>query len=94
MIEVGLTNLQNAYYKGIYGENRMLLSKFGTNSIKTSQLNNIDIQLRKCCNHLFLLKGVEEELTKDCKNEEDIFKKLLESSGKLMLLNKFIDKFR
>jgi hypothetical protein len=43
---------------------------------------------------LFLLKGVEEELTKDCKNEEDLYKKLLESSGKLMLLNKFIEKFR
>ena len=94
VIEVGLTNLQNAYYKGIYGENRMILSRFGTNSIKTSQLNNIDIQLRKCCNHLFLLKGVEEELTKDCKNEKDLYNKLLESSGKLMLLNKFIDKFR
>lgn len=43
VIEVGLTTLQNAYYKGIYGENRMVLAKFGTNSIKTSQLNNIDI---------------------------------------------------
>ena len=71
-----------------------MLAKFGTNSIKTSQLNNIDVQLRKCCNHLFLLKGVEEELTRDCKNEEDLYKKLLESSGKLMLLDKFIEKFK
>jgi hypothetical protein len=43
VIDVGLTSLQNTYYKGIYGENRMLLAKFGTNSIKSSQLNNIDI---------------------------------------------------
>jgi len=50
--------------------------------------------LRKCCNHLYLLKGVEEELTRDCKNEEDLYKKLLESSGKLMLLDKFIEKFK
>lgn len=36
VIEVGLTTLQSTYYKGIYGENRMMLAKFGTNSIKTS----------------------------------------------------------
>lgn len=94
VVEVGLTNLQNTYYKGIYGENRMVLAKFGTNSIKSSQLNNMDVQLRKCCNHLFLLKGVEEELTRDCKSEEDVYNKLLESSGKLMLLDKFIEKFK
>ena len=50
--------------------------------------------MRKCCNHLFLLKGVEEELTRECKNDTDIFAKLLESSGKLMLLDKFIEKFK
>ena len=94
VVEVGLTSLQNTYYKGIYGDNRMVLAKFGTNSIKTSQLNSMDVQLRKCCNHLFLLKGVEEELTKNCRTEEDIYNRLLESSGKLMLLDKFIEKFK
>lgn len=41
-----------------------------------------------------MLKGVEEELTKDCKNEADLYAKMLESSGKLVLLDKFIDKYR
>ena len=41
-----------------------------------------------------MLKGVEEELTRDCKDEHDIYAKLLESSGKLMLLDKFIEKFK
>jgi chromodomain-helicase-DNA-binding protein 7 len=50
--------------------------------------------LRKCCNHLFLLKGVEEELTRDVVTDEDLEKKLMDGSGKLILLNKFIDKFR
>jgi len=94
VVEVGLTSLQNTYYKGIYGENRMVLAKVGTNSIKISQLNNMDVQLRKCCNHLFLLKGVEEELTRECRSDEDILNVLLESSGKLMLLDKFIEKFK
>lgn len=54
----------------------------------------MDVQLRKCCNHLFLLKGVEEELTRECRSDEDLLNVLLESSGKLMLLDKFIEKFR
>jgi chromodomain-helicase-DNA-binding protein 7 len=37
---------------------------------------------------------VEEELTKDCRSDEDLYTKLLESSGKLMLLDKFIEKFK
>jgi len=94
VIEVGLTTLQNTYYKGIYGENRSVLAKFGSNSVKTSQLNNMDVQLRKCCNHLFLLKGVEEELIKDCVTDSDRYNKILEGSGKMMLLEKFINKFK
>lgn len=43
---------------------------------------------------MFLLKGVEEELIKDCKTEISIYDKILESSGKLLLLDKFIEKFR
>ena len=52
------------------------------------------MQLRKCCNHLFLLKGVEEEICKDCVDDTQYFDKLLESSGKLVLLDKFIEKFK
>jgi chromodomain-helicase-DNA-binding protein 7 len=52
------------------------------------------MQLRKCCNHLFLLKGVEEELCKDCPTDHAYLKKLMDSSGKMILLEKFIKKFR
>jgi SNF2 family DNA or RNA helicase len=52
-------------------------------SAKNINLNNIDMQLRKCCNHLYLLKGAEEEITKNCRTDEDYFQKTLESSGKL-----------
>jgi chromodomain-helicase-DNA-binding protein 7 len=41
-----------------------------------------------------LLKGVEEELVKDCKDELAIYDKILQSSGKLLLLDKFIEKFK
>ena len=52
------------------------------------------MQLRKCCNRLYLLKGVEEDLTKKCRTEADLQRSMLESSGKLQLLDKFIDKYR
>jgi chromodomain-helicase-DNA-binding protein 7 len=94
VIDVGLTSLQQTYYKGIYGENLSLLASIGNSSVKTSQFNNIDIQLRKCCNHLYLLKGIEEELVKDCKTDADFLNKMLESSGKLILLDKFIEKYK
>ncbi len=61
---------------------------------KTFNFNNIDIQLRKCCNHLFLLKGVEEELTKGCRTEQELYRKMLDGSGKMILLDKFIDKYK
>lgn len=52
------------------------------------------MQLRKCCNHIFLLKGVEEELSKDCKSDEQFLAKMMEGSGKLVLLDKFIEKYK
>lgn len=94
VVEVGLTKLQTVYYKGIYGENKYMLSKLGSNSAKAIHLNNMDIQLRKCCNHLYLLKGVEEELEGKCTTDHEYYQSLLDSSGKLILLDKFIQKFK
>ena len=54
----------------------------------------MDIQLRKCCNHLFLLKGVEDEILREAITDEQYYQKIIDSSGKLILLNKFIDKFK
>jgi chromodomain-helicase-DNA-binding protein 7 len=71
-----------------------MLASLGSSSAKTCQFNNIDIQLRKCCNHLFLLKGVQEELEKGLKTDEEFYKRLLEGSGKLVLLDKFIEKYK
>ena len=52
------------------------------------------MQLRKCCNHLYLLKGVEDEITKHYTSEEELQRKRIASSGKLQLLDKFIEKYR
>jgi chromodomain-helicase-DNA-binding protein 7 len=71
-----------------------MLATLGSSGSKSFSFNNIDMQLRKCCNHLFLLKGVEEELTKHCHTEDELFKKMLDASGKMILLDKFIDKYK
>lgn len=71
-----------------------MLATLGSGSVKTFNFNNIDMQLRKCCNHLYLLKGVEEDLTKKCRTENDLSRSMLDCSGKLILLDKFIDKYK
>ena len=93
VVDIGLTEVQKQYYKGIYGENLGMLASLTASGIKTFNFNNIDIQLRKCCNHLYLLKGVEEELTSKLKTEKDVYNSILQSSGKMILLDKFIDKY-
>ena len=56
-------------------------------------LNNVTMQLRKCCNHPFLLNGVENKMRDDAtlssKSEADI---LSSTSGKLMFLDKLLPK--
>ena len=56
-------------------------------------LNNLAIQLRKCCNHPFLLWGVEEEIhDQEAKSSENVSGDdfLAKASGKVVLLDKFL----
>ena len=55
-----------------------------------AQLVNITIELRKCCNHPFMIRGVEEKETGG--NKDLYFKLLVEGSGKMILLNKLLGK--
>merc|ERR1719232_1952015 len=58
IVEVELTILQKQYYRALYEKNMQFLHR---NKKKNNVpiLNNLAMQLRKCCNHPFLLKGVE-----------------------------------
>jgi chromodomain-helicase-DNA-binding protein 7 len=51
------------------------------------------MQLRKCCNHPFLIKDMFNDLTRNCVDEKEYFTALNESSGKMILLDKLLDKF-
>jgi len=67
----------------------MLQKNFSTLATTTS-LNNLEMQLRKCCNHPFLIREIETELCMFVKTEDERYKKLIETSGKMILLDKLI----
>ena len=43
VIDVGLTNLQKIYYKGIYSKNRAVLASFGNAAVNAASLNNMEM---------------------------------------------------
>jgi chromodomain-helicase-DNA-binding protein 7 len=89
IIDVELTNLQKTYYRAIYERNRNFLCR-GT---ATPQLTNMEMQLRKCCNHPYMIKGVLQSLGVSLTEEEKL-RKMIESSGKMVLLDKLLPKLK
>ena len=57
-------------------------------------LMNIMMELRKCCNHPFLIRGMEQRIKEllDAHTAEAVNKQLVQSSGKLILLDKLLHK--
>jgi len=64
ILEVTLTPIQKTYYKAIYERNTSFLFK-GSKPSNAPSLMNIMMELRKCCNHPFLIRGVEERIIAD-----------------------------
>jgi len=58
VIDVELTSIQKQYYRAIFEHNHAFLS-MGSSKSAAPKLMNIQMELRKCCNHPFLLDGVE-----------------------------------
>lgn len=63
LIHVPLTTLQKKYYRAVYEKNAGILNRLtrkrGSENNRVI-LNNIPMQLRKICNHPYLINGVEE----------------------------------
>lgn len=98
IIEVELTVLQKQYYRAIYERNVAFLIRGGRRADGPS-LMNVMMELRKCCNHPFLIKGVEQREMERLEKQEDITtdqkdaqirELLVTSSGKLILLDKLL----
>ena len=56
IIEVELTNSQKKYYRAILERNFAFLAK-GNTSANVPNLVNTMMELRKCCNHPYLITG-------------------------------------
>ncbi|VDL18606.1 unnamed protein product [Hymenolepis diminuta] len=105
IIEVELTNLQKKYYRAIMERNFNFLCK-GTTGSNMPNLINVMMELRKCCNHPFLIKGAEEAIlaeqrsqaeedpSKPYNEEQQMFNAMLNASGKLVLIHKLLPKLK
>ena len=48
------------------------------------------MQLRKCCNHPYLLAGVEDEMNEELNNDEARMEHMINCSGKMLYLDKLL----
>ncbi|XP_072837689.2 chromodomain-helicase-DNA-binding protein 2 isoform X2 [Pogona vitticeps] len=89
ILRVEMSALQKQYYKWILTRNYKALSK-GTRG-STSGFLNIVMELKKCCNHCYLIKTPEEN---ERENSQELLQSLIRSSGKLILLDKLLSRLR
>ncbi|XP_064422060.1 chromodomain-helicase-DNA-binding protein 2 isoform X2 [Latimeria chalumnae] len=89
ILRVEMSALQKQYYKWILTRNYKALSK-GTRG-STSGFLNIVMELKKCCNHCYLIK-LPDENEKESRQEN--LMTLIKCSGKLILLDKLLMRLR
>uniref|UniRef100_A0A8C5Q8R6 Chromodomain helicase DNA binding protein 6 n=1 Tax=Leptobrachium leishanense TaxID=445787 RepID=A0A8C5Q8R6_9ANUR len=97
IIEVELTNIQKKYYRAILEKNFTFLAK-GANQHNMPNLINTMMELRKCCNHPYLINGAEEKILEDFRktHSPDAFdfqlQAMIQAAGKLVLIDKLLPK--
>ncbi|CAM0883924.1 unnamed protein product [Alopecurus aequalis] len=87
-VPCALTDSQRDLYINILEKNYSKLNSVIQGGKRIS-LNNILMQLRKCCNHPYLFPGQERE-----HHAADVFPSLVSASGKLQLLHKLLPKLK
>ncbi|KAM3600085.1 uncharacterized protein V6R79_017148 [Siganus canaliculatus] len=85
ILRVEMSAIQKQYYKWILTRNYKALSK-GTKG-STSGFLNIMMELKKCCNHCYLIKPPEDN---EFPTRAECLQQLIRSSGKLVLLDKLL----
>ncbi|KAL0833750.1 hypothetical protein Bca101_085639 [Brassica carinata] len=84
ILRVDLSSKQKIIYKAIMTRNYKILAKRG------AKISNVLMELRKACLHPYMVEGVESQI----KDENEALKELLESSGKLQLLDQMMVKLK
>ena len=91
VVEVELTVMQKKYYRAILDKNFGVLKKGQKAGSNLGSLMNIVMELRKCCNHPYLINGVESEENVDIEEDSEEERNLLiNASGKLILMDKLL----
>ena len=102
IVEVELTRVQKKFYRAFLHENAGTLLNQITGGALNS-LQNLMMQLRKVCNHPYLIEGGEESILEEKKNDPAYkgldqndfeLKAMVESSGKLVFVDKLLPKLR
>ncbi|EFC50563.1 chromodomain helicase DNA binding protein [Naegleria gruberi] len=93
VVEVVPTSIQKAYEQAIFKRNREFLMKGVSKSQNVPKLNNVLMELRKVCNHPFLISGAEENITRGMSDVE-VNEALIKSSSKMILVDKLLRKLR
>ncbi|XP_023688336.2 chromodomain-helicase-DNA-binding protein 8 isoform X1 [Paramormyrops kingsleyae] len=100
IIEVELTDVQKKYYRAILERNFSFLSLGATQNSNVPNLLNTMMELRKCCNHPYLITGAEEKIVAELKEVYDPLapdfhlQALVRSAGKLVLLDKLLPRLK
>ncbi|XP_038711495.1 CHD3-type chromatin-remodeling factor PICKLE-like isoform X2 [Tripterygium wilfordii] len=87
ILRVELSSKQKEYYKAILTRNYEILTRRGGAQIS---LINVVMELRKVCCHSYMLEGVEL----DIEDANESYRQLLDSSGKMQLLDKMMVKLK
>uniref|UniRef100_A0A7N8XI17 Chromodomain helicase DNA binding protein 7 n=1 Tax=Mastacembelus armatus TaxID=205130 RepID=A0A7N8XI17_9TELE len=107
IIEVELTNIQKKYYRAILEKNFSFLSKGGAGGgggggASVPNLLNTMMELRKCCNHPYLINGAEEKIIEEFKDSHGggadmpdmALQAMIQAAGKLVLIDKLLPKLK
>ncbi|XP_066991707.2 chromodomain-helicase-DNA-binding protein 1 isoform X2 [Anabrus simplex] len=89
ILRVEMTSLQKQYYKWILTKNYNALRKGAKGS--ASSFVNIVIELKKCCNHAFLIRAGDSDHRT---SQEEYIREIIRGSGKLVLLDKLLIRLR
>ncbi|KAH0566080.1 hypothetical protein GP486_000518 [Trichoglossum hirsutum] len=92
IMRMGLSDIQLEYYKNILTRNYSALNQ-GSKGHKQSLLN-IMMELKKISNHPFMFPSAEERFLAGRTSRQDVLRITIESSGKMILLNKLLDRLK
>ena len=97
VVEVEMSQSQKVLYRAVFEANVEQLSRVAgrRGNQPVPSLMNVMMQLRKVCNHPWLVDGVEETAVRDDAGDQiAINAKLIAASGKLVLLDKLLTRLR